>query len=140
MHHVLSVALLLLLALVCLQQHGVVGQITDTPTSAPTNTPTSGPSAPTNTPTSRPSAPTKKPAPPVAKTTTPTIHIYGKAKTTELDTVTQQAIVTALIIAVFLGMAFEIAHPEILFLIALVFVMLAQILTITQVLAGKQSR
>lgn len=96
--------------------------------------------ADTQTPSARPSLrpSSRRPAKPTQKPTRrPSLHIYGNNyPSTLLTPDTQQAIVGALIIFVFLGMAFEIAQPEILFFVALVFIMLAEILLIGDVLSG----
>lgn len=83
-------------------------------------------------PTQRPTA--RRPSPTTRK---PTGHIYVNNSALSLSKNEQQIIVGVMIILVFLGMALELAQPEILFLFALVFVMLAQILTIDEVLSGE---
>lgn len=84
-------------------------------------------------------APTLKPTGRPSREPTKAAHIYGQFDRIQLDSVTQQAIVAALTIALFLCMAFEFQAPEILFLIALMVVTLSQILTMSEALSGIKS-
>ena len=61
--------------------------------------------------------------------------IYGPIHV-DLSPEDQQVFVGVLIIVAFGAMAFEIAAPEVVFLVALVILMLAEILTITETLSG----
>lgn len=63
-------------------------------------------------------------------------HIYGDYEEIELTEKEQQGIVGALTILLFILMACDITGPEVLFLIALMIVTLAQILTLTDALSG----
>ena len=97
--------------------------------------------AQTSTPTTRPttSRPTTKPTnkPPTRKPTERKPGIYGDFGPKEYaPQETQQIIVGILIILLLVLMAFEISTPEILFLIALIIVILAEILTLSEGLAG----
>ena len=121
---------------------------TATPTrspTTPTQRPTRAPTAPTRTPTARPSTiapsgPTRRPT--VRPTRAPTYRpktesIYqDKAPTETLTPEEQQGIVATLTVLLFVLMATEITSPEVLFLIALVIVILTEVLTLTQGLAG----
>ena len=64
--------------------------------------------------------------------------IYGDHASDEpLPETAQQAIVGTLTILLFVFMAMELTSPEVLFLIALIIVILCEILTIKEGLAGK---
>lgn len=65
-------------------------------------------------------------------------HIYGDYDPIELTQTAQQVIVGVLTILLFICMAMELTGPEVLFLIALMIVTLAQILTISDALSGEQ--
>ena len=106
----------------------------DDPTTSPSKAPVS--SAPTifattKAPTSR--APTRKPT---TKPVAPIPNIYGQNTMITLSPDEQQGLVGALTILLFILMATEITGPEVLFLIALMIVTLAQILTLTEALSG----
>ena len=92
--------------------------------SAPTYAPSR---APTRSPTTR--KPTRKP--------TERKSIYGDYKPDEvLDYSDQQDTVIVLIVAIFAFMAFEVAAPEVIMLIALMIVIFCEILTLSDGLAG----
>ena len=96
----------------------------DATTSSPTTVAT------TKALTTRPTrAPTKKPVAPIP-------NIYGENEMIKLPSDVQQGIVGALTILLFILMATEITGPEVLFLIALMVVTLAQILTLSEALSG----
>ena len=100
--------------------------VTDVPTAAPTL-------VPTRSPTKRP---TRKP------TRRPTIRksIYGDYQPDEvLDYSDQQNTVAILIVAIFVCMAFEVAAPEVIMLIALMIVIFCEILTLSDGLAGRKA-
>lgn len=98
---------------------------TDAPTLAPTVVPTSR--KPTQRPTRRP---TRRP--------TERKSIYGDFTPEKmLDYSEQQDVVIVLIIAIFVYLAFEIAAPEVVMLIALMIVIFCEVLTLTEGLAGK---
>ena len=113
---------------------------TSTPTTRPTTSrPTTRPTTPR--PTTKPttSRPTTKPTnkPPTRNPTELKPGIYGDFGPKEYaPQETQQIIVGILIILLLVLMAFEISTPEILFLIALIIVILAEILTLSEGLAG----
>mmetsp|Transcript_11471 Transcript_11471/g.15798 ORF Transcript_11471/g.15798 Transcript_11471/m.15798 type:complete len:792 (-) Transcript_11471:85-2460(-) len=120
-------ALLLFIFLICLFRI-YADDPTASPSTAPTRAPTTTRSPSTKSPnTTR--APTKKPVAPIP-------NIYGKYQMITLDLDVQQGIVAALTILLFIFMAMEITGPEVLFLIALMIVTLAQILTLTEALSG----
>lgn len=82
-------------------------------------------------------SPTWKPSRKPTKKPTKRKSIYfDYAKDDVLDLDIQQGIVGALIIGLFICMAFEIAAPEVLFLIALMVVVFCEILTLSEGLAG----
>jgi di/tricarboxylate transporter len=119
------------------------GQITDStidPTTSPTKPSLSPTVASSKTPSFKPSGPSRNPT--YKPTRDPTYRpkansIYGKFAPTEtLTSVQQQAIVGTLSILLFVLMATEITSPEVLFMIALIIVILTEILTLSQGLAG----
>lgn len=64
------------------------------------------------------------------------MSIYGgEDKLIEMSNTAQQAITGALVIGIFVAMAFELP-PDVVFLFSLVVIMLTEILTLKQVLAG----
>jgi di/tricarboxylate transporter len=80
---------------------------------------------------------TAKPSPKPTRSPTHRKSIYGDfANDDVLPKNEQQGIVGALIIGLFLCMAFEIGTPEVLFLIALMVVIFCEILTLSDGLAG----
>jgi hypothetical protein len=105
---------------------------------APTITPTRSPT--TRAPTLAPSGPTRGPT--RKPTRNPTFRskassIYTDyAPTKTLTQKEQQGLVAAMIFLLFILMAFEVTTPEVLFLIALVILILTEILTLAQGLAG----
>lgn len=113
----------------------------DDPTAIPSNapTPTSVPASakPSVRPTSRaPFISVRPTRTPSKKPVAPIPNIYGKNDMIMLSKDEQQGIVGALTILLFIFMAMEITGPEVLFLIALMIVTLAQILTLTDALSG----
>eukprot|EP01035_Chromulina_nebulosa_P020826 gene20826-26994_t len=108
------------------------------PTASPSIAPTSVRSvAPTRAPTARPTGPSRTPTrAPSKKPVAPIPNIYGKHEMIVLSPDEQQGLVGALTILLFILMACEITGPEVLFLIALMIVTLAQILTLTDALSG----
>eukprot|EP01040_Poterioochromonas_malhamensis_P001714 gene1712-1819_t len=125
----LIVVIFCFIALICL----IDGQ-TSVPSRAPTAKPTSR--APTIAPSGPSRKPTRKP------TRSPTFRakansIYTDFAPTEtLTSEEQQGIVGTLTVLLFVLMATEITSPEVLFLIALIIVILTEILTLSQGLAG----
>ncbi|RYG66005.1 hypothetical protein EON64_10725 [archaeon] len=67
-------------------------------------------------------------------------NIYGDHDRIELTENEQQGLVATLTILLFVLMACEITGPEVLFLIALMIVTLAQILTLSEALSGSSLR
>lgn len=125
-------SLVFLLILIAFNSCEVQGQL------VPSASPTFGPTS--RKPTFAPSGPTRKPTP--RPTRAPTYRakvnsIYADyAPTKTLTKNQQQAIVGTLTALLFVLMATEITGPEVLFLIALVIVILTEILTLSQGLAG----
>lgn len=102
-------------------------QISATPTVRPSNRPTPRPSA-------------KKTKKPTFKPTFRKIGIYGEYGPDELPKQeTQQIIVGILILLLLVLMAMDISFltPEVLFLVALIIVILSEILTLAEGLAGE---
>ena len=112
----------------------------DDPTTSPSTSPASSASptiVATRAPTLRPTGPTRAPSrKPTTKPVAPIPNIYGKNQMIALSPDEQQGLVGALTILLFILMAMEITGPEVLFLIALMIVTLAQILTLTEALSG----
>lgn len=125
----LIVVIFCFIALICL----IDGQ-SSVPTRSPTAKPTSR--APTIAPSGPSRKPTRKP------TRSPTFRakansIYADFAPTEtLTSEEQQGIVGTLTVLLFVLMATEITSPEVLFLIALIIVILTEILSLSQGLAG----
>ena len=63
-------------------------------------------------------------------------NIYGDQAPISLTETEQQGIVATLIVLLFVLMAFEVAAPEVLFLIALMICCLTQIITLSETLSG----
>lgn len=63
--------------------------------------------------------------------------IYGEHKNVDLSESEQQGIVAAVTVILLILMAKEVSKPEVLFLIALMVVTLAQIITMADALSGK---
>jgi di/tricarboxylate transporter len=63
-------------------------------------------------------------------------HIYGDHDRIEMTSSEKQGVTATLIILVFLAMIFNVTSPEVSFLIALVVLMLCEILTLSETLAG----
>ena len=111
------------------------------PTLSPSGTPSLSPTKPTAAPTSKPTGPTRSPTrKPTAKPVAAVPNIYVKNEMITLTQDEQQGLVGALTILLFILMATEITGPEVLFLIALMIVTLAQILTLTEALSGMSLR
>eukprot|EP01040_Poterioochromonas_malhamensis_P001712 gene1714-1817_t len=124
MQFVIVVIFCCFIALICL----IDGQ-SIVPTRSPTAVPTIAPSGPSRKPTLKP-------------TRSPTFRskddsIYAQFAPTEtLTSEEQQGIVGTLTVLLFVLMATEITSPEVLFLIALIIVILTEILSLNQGLAG----
>eukprot|EP01039_Chlorochromonas_danica_P014983 gene14983-17563_t len=83
-------------------------------------------------------SPTRAPSTcrPTRKPTNKPIHIYGDEEPIFLTKNQQQGLLATLTVLLFVLMALDFTGPEVLFLIALMICCLAQILTITETLAG----
>lgn len=88
----------------------------------------------------QPTQPTQAPSTlkptPGKPTRAPTISIYAGHPNIYMSKSAQQVVVALLTILLFVFMVLETLAPEVLFLIALVFIMLCQILTISETLSG----
>jgi hypothetical protein len=66
-------------------------------------------------------------------------NIYGEYEPISMTEEEQQGLVAALTILLFILMAMDFTGPEVLFLIALMILCLAQVLTLSETLSGARS-